>query len=243
MIFALLALTALAVLAPLLLVLRRRATASRGTREPALELHRIQLAELDRDLAEGRLLPSEHKTAMLEVQRRMLTAAAQEEAAAKPGLRWPVVAAIVAVPAIAAGLYVASGGRPFLPSAGADSPETRMAQENALIDELRDRLTLMDPTTERAKRGYVLLGNAEMSRGNFGQAAEAYRMALRAGFDPNIAAIAAEASARAEGGVSESTADLFRRALSAAPSAPWRAAAEARLAQPRLAKAGQPAPK
>ena len=42
----------------------------RSRREAALALHRAQLTELDRDLAEGRLLATEHEAARLEVQRR-----------------------------------------------------------------------------------------------------------------------------------------------------------------------------
>ena len=50
MIFVLIALLALAVLAPVLLGLRGRVD-SRGARDLAVELHRTQLRELDRDLA------------------------------------------------------------------------------------------------------------------------------------------------------------------------------------------------
>src|SRR5206468_1199548 len=52
MIWALLALLTLAVLAPVLLALRGRSGA-RGARELAVQLHRTQLQEVDRDLAEG----------------------------------------------------------------------------------------------------------------------------------------------------------------------------------------------
>src|SRR5436190_1780547 len=81
----------------------------RGARELAVELHRTQLQELDRDLAEGRLLPAEHKTAVLEVQRRLLAAAEAGEPAPQPGKAWPVLATAVLVPAAALFLYLASG--------------------------------------------------------------------------------------------------------------------------------------
>jgi hypothetical protein len=80
----------------------------------------------------------------------------------------------------------------------------------------------------------VLLGSVEEARGNDAAAAAAYRMALRGKFEPTIAARAAEAAVRAEGGVSESSAALFRRALAAAPDAPWREVVQQRLQQPRL---------
>ncbi len=234
MIFGLIALLALAVLAPLLLVLRGRADA-RGARDPALELHRTQLRELDRDLAEGRLLQSEHKTAILEVQRRLLAVAATTEAAPRIGARWPVIATALVVPLIAVGLYAASNSQPNMPSVSSAGPQARLLEEAALIEALRQQLATMDPETDRTRQGYVLLGSAEEKRGNDSAAAQAYRAALRGKFNPTVAALAAEASVRAEGGVSESSAALFRRALAAAPAAaPWRRPVEQRLLEKRL---------
>lgn len=233
MIWLLLVLVALAVLAPLLLSLRAR-TEARGARELAVQLHRTQLADLDRDLAEGRILPSEHGTAVLEVQRRLLAAAGADEAAARPGARWPVLAALVLVPLAAFGLYGVSGSQPGMPSVSASSQQARAAEQAALIDELRLRLATMDPAADRTRQGYALLGSVEEARGHDAAAAEAYRLALRGKFDADIAARAAEAAVRADGGVSESSAALFRRALAAAPDAPWRDAVLQRLQQPRV---------
>ena len=79
-----------------------------------------------------------------------------------------------------------------------------------------------------------MLGNVEESRGNDAAAAEAWRTALAGRFDATLATRTAEAAIRAEGGMSASSAALFRRALAAAPpDAPWRAAVEQRLAQAR----------
>ncbi|MFT9376146.1 c-type cytochrome biogenesis protein CcmI, partial [Komagataeibacter saccharivorans] len=50
----------------------RRATLLRDERETALALHQAQLAELERDLVEGMIAPSEHDSARLEIQRRLL---------------------------------------------------------------------------------------------------------------------------------------------------------------------------
>ena len=83
----------------------------------------------------------------------------------------------------------------------------------------------------------ALLGTIEAQRGNDAAAAAAFRMALQGKFDPTVAARAAEATTRAEGGVSESSAALFQRALAAAPpDAPWREYVEQRLKEPRLTK-------
>ncbi len=222
---------AAAALAPLATVLRRR-TAARGGRDPAIALHRDQLAELDRDLAEGRILLAEHATAKLEVQRRLLHVAGTSEDTAQPGSRTPVIAVLALVPVLALGLYVV-GGSPGLP--GASSREAHSAEEDALIAQLRERLAAMDPHGEQARQGFLLLGNIEESRGNDATAAAALRAALQVRFDPVLAARAAEAATRAEGGVSDSTASLYRRALAAAPpDAPWRQVIEQRLAERRL---------
>ncbi len=225
-----------AVLAPLAFVLRRTA-AARGGRDPALALHRNQLVELDRDLAEGRILPAEHATAVLEVQRRLLAVADTVERPTAIGARWPVMAALVAVPIGAIALY-AVGGQPYLPTLSGNSAEMaglkRQAEEAALIQQLRERLLTLDPLTDQARQGYVLLGNVEETRGNDAAAAEAWRTALKTQFDVTLAVRAAEAATRAEGRVSEASAALFRRALAAAPAdAPWRASVEGRLATAR----------
>ncbi len=231
MIWVAILLLAGAALAPLALVLRRR-TLSQGGRDPAIALHRDQLAELDRDLAEGRIMPAEHATARLEVQRRLLHVAGATEDVARPGSRTPVFAVLVLVPVLALGLYVI-GGSPGLPDAS--SKEAHSAEEDALIGQLRERLAAMDPRSDQARQGFLLLGNIEESRGNDAAAAAAWRASLQVRFDAMVAARAAEAATRAEGGVSDSSASLYRRALAAAPpDAPWRRVVEQRLSERRL---------
>lgn len=234
MIWLAILLLAAAAMAPLALVLRRRAQA-RGGRDPALALHRAQLADLDRDLAEGRILSAEHATARLEVQRRLLHAGEAAEPPVQQGSRVPLLATLAAVPALALGLYMIAGV-PGLPSPGpAAAAQRRAAEEAILIGQLRESLGAMDPSTDRARQGYVLLGNVEEARGNDAAAAEAWHTALQSRFDATLAARAAEASVRAEGGVSAGSAALFRRALDAAPpDAPWRTAVEQRLAEQSL---------
>ena len=234
MIFVLIFLLALAVLAPVLLVLRSRIE-SRGTRDLTVELHRTQLRELDRDLAEGRILPAEHVTAKLEVQRRLLAAAGTDDAAASTGKRWPVLVTLIVVPLAAAGLYAVSGSKPLMPSSNGSAELARSTEEARLIDGLKTQLALLDPNSDKARQGYALLGSVEEQRGNDAAAAAAFRMALQGKFDPTLAARAADASVRAEGGVTEASAALFRRALAAAPAdAPWRDYVQERLQQPLL---------
>src|SRR6476620_6864372 len=115
MIWVALLLLALAAVAQLALTLRRGA-AARGRREAAIALHRTQLDELDRDLAEGRIPTAEHANAVLEVQRRLLAAGQKEEMANRHSSRQPVLIALVLVPLAAFALYI-TGGSPFLPAA------------------------------------------------------------------------------------------------------------------------------
>jgi cytochrome c-type biogenesis protein CcmH len=234
MIWLAIAILAAISLAPLAWSLRRAAVA-RGRREAAIALHRAQLAELDRDLAEGRIATPEHATAVLEVQRRLLAVAGSEEIAVAGNSRSPVLFALLLVPIAAFALYIV-GGSPELPAAPLAErlavARQRAEQETLLIGQLRRRLAALDPHSEQARVGYVLLGNAEASRGNLPDAAAAWRTALAVRFDPTIAAEAAEAITEVQGHVTDDAAALFRRALAEAPAdAAWRPLAEKRLAE------------
>jgi cytochrome c-type biogenesis protein CcmH len=206
----------------------------RGRREAAMTLHRAQLAELDRDLAEGRIGAAEHATAVLEVQRRLLAADASADVPTQVSSRGSLVVVLVAVPLMGFGLYILDG-HPTLPSASpsaeAAAQARRASEEAALIERLRSGLATMDPTSDQTRQGYVLLGNAEASRGNMSEAAAAWGTALAARFDPTLAVETAEAITESQGRVTAEAAALFRRALSEAPpDAPWRSMAEKRLA-------------
>jgi len=221
-------------LAPLALALRR-ASFARGRREAAMTLHRAQLAELDRDLAEGRIAPTEHENAKLEVQRRLLAAASDSEPGLHTGSASAVMIALVLVPIGALALYLI-GGSPDLPAEPlaerVAAAQAREAHDAALIAELRRRLDVLDPHSEQARQGYVLLGNAEASRGRLKEAADAWRTALTVRFDPTLAAEAGEAITEVNGKVTGEAAGLFRRALAEAPAeAPWRPMAEKRLSE------------
>lgn len=230
-----LALFAMVALAPLAMSFRRTA-AGHSRRESALALHRAQLAELDHDLAEGRIALAEHATAVLEVKRRLLAADADAEPApaAPRAFRWPLLLTLLAVPMAGAGLYLIDG-HPELPAAPRAARLAEAHDADALIARLRVRLATMDQTSEVARQGYVLLGNAEEQQGRLAEAAAAWRTAVGIRFDAALAVLAAEAATRMEGKVSPASAVLFRRALAdGPPDAPWR-----KLAEQRLAEAGR----
>ncbi len=234
MIWLLLALLAVAAMMPLAVSACLTARA-RGRREAALALHRAQLAELDRDLADGQIGAAEHANAVLEVQRRLLAVAEAQEDTPASAATAPLLTALIAVPAAGFALYMA-GGSPDLPSITHSQvvaeQRAQAQQDDALIAKLRAGLATMDPKSDTTREGYVLLGNAEASRGNMPAAAQAWQTALDARFDPTLAVETAEAMTEAAGHVTDESAALFRRALAAAPpNAPWRPMAEKRIAE------------
>lgn len=219
-----------------------RAAAARGRREAALTLHRAQLLELDRDLADGRIAAQEHATALLEIQRRLLAAAEDHDAPAPAPSRAPLLVVLGVVPLAALALYLA-GGVPWLPSMP-NGPQVQAArrqaqQEQALLPVLRQRVAALDQHSEEAREGYVLIGGAEARQGNMAEAANAWRTALGIRFDPTLAMETAEAITESQGRLNEEAIGLFHRALAEAPpDAPWRTMAEKRLSQ---AGANEPA--
>lgn len=234
-----LVLLAALVLAPLLWNARRmsgRQAGAPGRRELAMALHRAQLQELERDRADGRIGETEHASAVLEVQRRLLAAAGQSEATATRDRRGPLVATLALVPLFGIGLYVLSDGHPTMPSQPLAARLAHASRDDLvndqLIETLRQQLAGMDQTSPLARQGYVLLGNAEDGRGHLAAAAQAWRRAVEIHFDPGLAALTAEAQTRVDGGkLGPDSRALFTRALAEAPAdAPWRSVAQQRLA-------------
>ena len=174
---------------------------------------------------------------LAETPRRLLAAADSVDAPPVRARRFPLIAALSLVPAVALGLYLLAGvpGMPAAPHAEVAAAEAeRAAKEAAMIGQLRARLALMDPKSDQTRQGYILLGNAEASRGNMQQAAAAWGIALQSKYDPMLAAQTAEALTEAAGQVTEDAAKLFRGALDTAPrDAPWRPMAERRLQEVR----------
>ncbi len=212
-----------------------------GRRDAALALHRAQLTELDRDLEQGRLLATEHGAARLEVQRRLLAEADQAEVSGRQSGPFGVVLTAMLVPAVALVLYVAAGGMPdyaarqdaarrLQEQAASSARDT--ARDEAVIAQLRGVLAKMDPNTDTARNGYVMLGRAELSLGHLTETAAAWRTALAQRFDPTLGAETAEVMTEAEAHVTPEAMALFKRALAEAPAdAPWRKSAEKRVSE------------
>ncbi len=222
-------------LLPAAFVLWRRAVA-RDERSAALELHEAQLAELDRDLASGMIAPAEHAVAQLEIQRRILVADRAPAEMADRSARNRVIIALVLLPIVATGLYLAGGGHPRFPAQPLEprlkEVQARDARAAKAIAQLREALATIPPGDPSLRQGYLLLGQAEASRGHDADAAAAWRKALDLGFDPELALQVAEEQVRSEKHISADSLSLYRRALDAAPKdAPWKQAVQQRIAQ------------
>ncbi|WP_333673468.1 c-type cytochrome biogenesis protein CcmI [Elioraea tepidiphila] len=206
--------------------------AIRGVRPPPpreahdAALYRAQLAELDRDRAEGRLSDREHRDAVLEVQRRLLAAVpAPPETPAKAetpaAARWLIGGIAAALPALALALYLPRGmpGMPAFPHAEVQAVrQAERAETDALLAQVRARIATLPPDSEDARRGWALIANVERRRGNAAGAVEAGRRALAIRFEPGLAIDLAETLAIAsDGRVTAEARRLLERARAAAP--------------------------
>jgi cytochrome c-type biogenesis protein CcmH len=204
-------------LAPLAYALIRPARL-RGRAEADLALYQSQLAELAREAETGRLDPAQYQAAKLEVQRRILAAPGATTPEATPGRTPALLAALVfLLPAAALGLYLVRG-TPDMPAVPFVERQRMMEAEDRMLETLRSRVAALDPASDVGRQGRILLGNAERSRGRLAEAAAAYRTALEARFDGELAGDLAELEI--ERGETEAAAALIARALGSSPQEP-----------------------
>jgi cytochrome c-type biogenesis protein CcmH len=185
MVAGLMVITALAaLLAPLVLGAGRAADQD----EAAVLMFRRQLADIDTELAQGRLASDEAAAARTETTRRMLAAADREReegglAAANPTeASWRVGAAVgVAslLPAAAIAIYFAAGAPaainpPAAASAARGGDQHDATELAAAADQLKARLEREPDHPE----GWVLLGRTLASLQRFYEARDAYGRAI-----------------------------------------------------------------
>lgn len=169
---AVLALLVMAVLASGLWQPQPRDEAS--SRLAGISIYKDQLAEIDRDLQRGVLLPAEAEGQRAEIGRRLLALTREGEERARTGLRLPPrlgVALAIAVPLLALPVYLKLGA-PAVP----DVPH---AQRLADAEKTGDMPALVARVEEHLKRkpddaaGWQLLIPIYQNMGRFGDAAEA----------------------------------------------------------------------
>ena len=202
---ALLAVAALAVLLRPLYSRGRRRDVSGDSLNAAV--YRDQVRELDADLAGGRLAQDDYARARAELERRLLDDVQDRpvkgmktrDAAPDAGRRSQrglLIFSAVAVPLLAAGVYLATGNPRALDPAAREGQGAQMAQIEAMVQGLADRLAQNPEDAE----GWKMLGKSYSVLGRFPEAVGAYSKAVvRSPRDPQLLADFADTLAMARG--------------------------------------------
>ncbi len=163
------------VLPPLL----RRRGADAGVARTAsnLAVLRDQLAELDADLESGTIGPDQHVHARAELERRVLTEAADEPAAGAGGRggRWAALAIGVMIPVFAALFYLQTG------TPGALVPESDHGDASispAEVEQMVSRLAARLESNPADAEGWALLARSYYALGRHGEAVKSYAKAV-----------------------------------------------------------------
>ena len=154
--------------------------------ESVIALFRRQLANLDSEIAQGRLTPDEAAAMRAEITRRMLSAADQEAQHSRPGVlgstatSWRIGAAVgiaALLPAAALVIYSAVGAPGAIERGGsaaaAAAPHDR-AELAAAAEQLKARLQQEPGHVE----GWVLLARTFVSLERYPEARAAYSQAI-----------------------------------------------------------------
>jgi len=147
-----------------------------------LAVYRDQLDEIGRDQTAGLIGEAEAEAARIEVSRRLLAAAdAGQAAPSAPGgtmrRRMASLAALIALPLIAAGLYLALGS-PELPGQPLASRDITPLQERSLDRLVANVESHLEKNPEDG-RGWEVVGPVYMRMGRFDDAVKARRNSLR----------------------------------------------------------------
>jgi cytochrome c-type biogenesis protein CcmH len=202
---ALAALALLLVLRPLVFPGQQRQPARD---EANLAIYRDQLRELEADLAEGKLAQPDYQRSRAELEARVLTDVKPEPAPRRAGRRAAGIAVALAVPVVAAGLYLAVGN----PGAIDSQPHQLQALTERLAAHLRE--------SPDDAAGWALLGRSYASLERYAEAVDAYaKAAARSPRDAQLLADFAEALAMARGRNLEGEPEkLLARALELEPA-------------------------
>ncbi|MBK1647333.1 c-type cytochrome biogenesis protein CcmI [Rhabdochromatium marinum] len=181
---ALMLLAFFVVLVPLLR--RRPASASLpGVSQDAvnLSLFRQQMAELDTDLANGKIDSAQHQSAKLELERELLhdiddAGAAAAEHATRG--RWLLPLLALAVPALALAFYQATGTPQIIPRLAASATQAPVhgsTGEMPPLDVLAERLAARMEQNPEDIEGWMMLGRTYFAMGQPAPALKALQQA------------------------------------------------------------------
>jgi cytochrome c-type biogenesis protein CcmH len=201
----------------------------RGTRAPAappvqrsvnLAILRDQLAEIEREHAEGTLTPGEYDETKSELQRRLLDEVGPggSEAAAvrsQPARRTAIVLLVLIPLAAIAGYALLGTPRALDPAQTAPQPKMTAEQVAAMVDRLSARLQ----ANPDDMAGWLMLARSYKALGRYDEAVAAFGKAEKAiGDDPDQLASYAEALAMANRrGLAGKPRQLVERALQIDP--------------------------
>ncbi|WOJ89567.1 c-type cytochrome biogenesis protein CcmI [Methylocapsa polymorpha] len=214
-------LTGFAVLSILWPLLKTPRGLSHGATEIAL--YKAQLAEIDRDAAQGLVAPEDVQGAKAEAARRLMAPPAPAEQP-RAGQGWAVrfvaLAAVIFVPALALGLYWVVGN-PNLP----DLPLSARLETSPARDELMAAVAKIEEHLAQHPddgRGYEVLAPVYLRMGRANDAAQAVAAALRLlGETPERLTLYGEALVFAGNGlVSGEARQAFETAAAKDPSLP-----------------------
>jgi len=216
----LLLLTAGAVAAIIVPLVRRRGTIATPRAAFDRAVYRDQLAEIDRDRERGILDSEQARAARIEVERRLLaTDETGEAAAAAAPVGWVGALAIAAVTAVLAVTLYLRLGAPELPDQplasrhDATSPGDLPAVVDALAARLKER--------PEDGQGWLLLARSQASLQRWQESAASYQRALALTNAPEAAAGYGEMLVvAADGVVTPAARSAFAAALSRDPSNP-----------------------
>jgi len=181
--------TLLVILIPLVLAIAALAMPLAGRRaedaaaDSAVAILKDQLAELDRDERRGLIGPAEAKAARLEVERRILKAAARStpQSFGTSGLgRALAMLAVIAVPAGSAALYLQLGA-PGTPDRPLAAREQERAPSREVPAEIREMVAGLEARLDEDPdnlEGWLMLGRSQLALNRTAAAIDAYRRAL-----------------------------------------------------------------
>ncbi len=220
-IFAAMVAVALAVV--VIPLLRSRQQVETGDEHQDLAVYRDQLDELKQAEEQGLLSEREAKEARLEIERRMLKAAARAEApsSARPIGRWVALVVVLVIPALSLGLYhdLGSPGLPDVPFASRTDMNGMPGTQHQAIERLVEKLAKRMESRPDDVDGWMLLGRSYASLGRYADAVDAFQNAVLARpEDSDLYLALGESMVYAAGGkVIDDARAIFKTALSLEP--------------------------
>lgn len=192
-------------------------------KETNLGIFRDQLADLEREQAEGTLSETDYAQARAELQRRLLEEVASEAPLAAPEVRpagrGTAIVLLISLPLLALAGYALLGNPKALnPEALVAKPQMTPEQINAMVERLAEKLKANPDDLQ----GWVMLARSYKSQGRFDEAVIAFAKGEKLVNEaPDLLASYAETLALARGdGLKGKPRQLVEKALKLDPKHP-----------------------